>query len=53
MENKISKLRELMKKNFIDTYIIDLLQEIYDKVLMKVRSIKNEIKERKERKKHS
>ena len=38
---------------FIDTYIIDFLQEIYDKVLIKVRSIKNEIKERKERKKHS
>ena len=38
---------------FIDTYIIDFLQEIYDKVLIKVRSIKNEIKESKERKKHS
>lgn len=38
---------------FLDTYIIDYLQEVYDKVLNKVRRIRNEIKTKKERKKYS
>lgn len=33
---------------FIDTYIIDFLEEIYDKILLKVRGLKNERKEKKE-----
>lgn len=36
---------------FIDTYIIDFLEEIYDKILLKVRGIKNEREKRKEKNK--
>ena len=35
---------------FIDTYIIDFLQDVYDKILDKVRGIRNEFKKRKENK---
>lgn len=38
---------------FIDTYIIDFLQELYDKILNKIRGIKNERKKRKEKNKLS
>lgn len=33
---------------FVDTYIIDFLEEIYDKILLKVRGFKNERKAKKE-----
>ena len=36
---------------FVDTYIIDFIEEIYDKVVKKVRGIRNEWKERKEKNK--
>ncbi len=38
---------------FVDTYIIDFLQEIYDKITNKIRGIKNERKKRKEKNKLS
>ena len=36
---------------FLDTYIIDFLEEVYDKIIEKVREIKNERKKRKEKNK--
>ena len=38
---------------FIDTYVIDFLGELYDKIVNKVRNFKNERKERKEKNKLS
>ena len=38
---------------FLDTYIIDFLEEIYDKIIEKARKIKNERKKRKEKNKLS
>ena len=31
---------------FVDTYIIDFLEELYDKIVEKVRGIRNERKEK-------
>ena len=36
---------------FVDTYIIDFFEEIYDKILIKLRGIINERKKRKEKNK--
>ena len=33
---------------FIDTYIIDFLEKIYNKVINKIEEIRNEVKKRKE-----
>lgn len=39
--------------SFVDTYIIDFLQELYDKITNKIRGIKNEREKRKEKNKLS
>jgi hypothetical protein len=36
---------------FVDTYIIDFFEELYDKVVEKIRGIRNERKKRKEKNK--
>lgn len=36
---------------FIDTYVIDYLEDIYDKIVIRIRGIRDERKKRKERKK--
>lgn len=38
---------------FVDTYVIDFFRELYDKIVNKVRNLKNERKERKEKNKLS
>lgn len=42
----------ILTLGFMDTYIIDFLEEVYDKFLLKIRGIRNERQKRKEKNKY-